>query len=179
MWLVNNNSDDTVTVPRETFCHQWIFKYLWACKQDIVITYFKQRSRVFHFNFTSFDTKSFTWSYLILDKPIKRREHNHEQCIGKLMPRDEQSLLHTLRGDATFSLWPVVRKLASADNRSNVLTNHGGRVAEAASLAQPNNVNIETITNLSLKYLPSNPREHWLWTFDVSLITIMTTLPMF
>ena len=81
-------------------------------------------------------------------------------ALGNLCPSDEQSLLHTLRGDATFSLWPVVRKLASADNRSNVLTNHGGRVAEAASLAQPNNVNIETITNLSLKYLPSNPREN-------------------
>ena len=100
-------------------------------------------------------------------------------ALGNLCPVMSKSLLHTLRGDATFSLWPVVRKLASADNRSNVLTNHGGRVAEAASLAQPNNVNIQTITNLSLKYLPSNPREHWLWTFDVSLITIMTTLPMF
>ena len=161
------------------FCHQWIFKYLWACKQDIVITYFKQRSRVFHFNFTSFDTNSFTWSYLILDNQLRGEITTMSGALGNLCHSDEQSLLHTLRGDATFSLWPVVRKLASADNRSNVLTNHGGRVAEAASLAQPNNVNIETITNLSLKYLPSNPRENWLWALDVSLITIMTTLPMF
>ena len=179
MWLVNNNSDDTVTVPRETFCHQWIFKYLWACKQDIVIAYFKQRSRVFHFNFTSFDTNSFTWSYLILDKPIKRSDHNHERCIGKLMPQ----------WWAKFVTYPARRcyifavtcraKISLCRQRSNVLTNHGGRVAEAASLAQPNNVNIETITNLSLKYLPSNPRENWLWALDVSLVTIMTTLPMF
>lgn len=92
MWLVNNNSDDTVTLPRKTFCHQWIFKYLWACKQDIVITYFKQRSRVFHFNFTSFDTNSFTWSYLILDNQLRGEITTMSGALGNLCPSAESSV---------------------------------------------------------------------------------------